>query len=368
MWFNEKDIIKHEPFFLDNLHGYVLPHAGTEYTGDILSHTLRFRPKKHFKNILIIYLPSQDKPNVEEYYHEYYVPFKTLEIFYPDKKFIGYNMLLKNNPKIDKLNNHNTLFVISADFSHHLEMGQAIELENCAAHSIMHKSFHNVCTNVIDDMRSFKRMNKVLPNISYQWIGRTRSPGLKGVGYLSFLMRNKPNVNKHKPDAFFVTAYDKEMRQRECLGNTNEWTHRLERELIQKVINLAGKTSRLTGGEFIHVPVTNYTVTYLYKDISKDFIRGKHAILKDALYLPDVFLENTYDNGEWITTVDKVWSSGKFKLEPTFLKLGEKAGVMNSRTDYQLYYSEVIHKKVIHRYIKRITKRRRRTRRRRRSR
>ena len=79
MWFNSDDIKIHDIIELNNLHGYVLPHAGTTHTGDILSHTLRFRPQKKFKNILILYLPSNSSPNVGKYYHEYYVIYKTLQ-------------------------------------------------------------------------------------------------------------------------------------------------------------------------------------------------------------------------------------------------------------------------------------------------
>ena len=42
MWFREKDIKKHKQIGLKDLRGYVLPHAGTEHTGNIISHTLRF--------------------------------------------------------------------------------------------------------------------------------------------------------------------------------------------------------------------------------------------------------------------------------------------------------------------------------------
>ena len=44
MW---KDLKKCATIIVDDLHGYVLPHAGTKHTGDILSHTLRFKPKKN---------------------------------------------------------------------------------------------------------------------------------------------------------------------------------------------------------------------------------------------------------------------------------------------------------------------------------
>ena len=94
MWFNKKDIKFFDKVKLPDLQGYVLPHAGTRYTGHILSHTLRFVPTKKFNSILIIYLPSQSKPNINnKYYHEFYVPMKTLQLFYPNKEFIGYNVL-----------------------------------------------------------------------------------------------------------------------------------------------------------------------------------------------------------------------------------------------------------------------------------
>ena len=76
MWFSENDIIKYnyEPILLDDLHGYVLPHAGTKYTGNILAHTLQFQPSKNVKNIVIIFLPSNEKENVtdennKKYFH-----------------------------------------------------------------------------------------------------------------------------------------------------------------------------------------------------------------------------------------------------------------------------------------------------------
>ena len=64
MFFNKKNLFKHKPIYLEDLHGYILPHAGTEYTGNIISHTLRFRPKKDFNKIFILYLPSHEKPNI----------------------------------------------------------------------------------------------------------------------------------------------------------------------------------------------------------------------------------------------------------------------------------------------------------------
>ena len=57
-WFSEDDIEIFKPIKVYNLHGLVLPHAGTKYSGKILSHTLRYRPKKKFDNIVIFSLKT----------------------------------------------------------------------------------------------------------------------------------------------------------------------------------------------------------------------------------------------------------------------------------------------------------------------
>ena len=356
MWFSQKDFsnFHFEPIYLHNLHGYVLPHAGTAHTGHILAHSLRFQPTKKFTYILIIYLPAGKKYDVHDnnnnihYFHEYYVPYKTLQMYFPTKKYIGYNMLSKSNPDLSSFSLKNTLFVVSADFSHFLDLQTAIHLENCAAHALMHKNLNSKlnCIKVIDDVRSFSKLYKLLPEIILQWVGRTRSSGLKGVGYLSFLLRTKPNLKLIKPDAFFVTAYDEKMKQRECLGNVKTWSKTLEKEMIQKVINNARTTSRLTGGIGLHIPVKYYSVTYLYKDKVHSFIRGWHGIQKNALYLPDVFLENTFNNGKWFKSSNVEWpKNNHFNMTNTNKKLDSKAGYITNN-NYLLYSSEVIHMKI----------------------
>ena len=121
-WFKKDDILQYEfkPIVLENLHGYVLPHAGTAHTGHILAHTLRFRPKKEFNTILIIYLPAHKTPNVGKEYHEYHVPSSALKLYYPDKEYIGFNVLTDNRDMLNKIDLQNTLVVVSADFSHFL--------------------------------------------------------------------------------------------------------------------------------------------------------------------------------------------------------------------------------------------------------
>ena len=71
MWFDSNDLIYKKPIILDDLHGYVLPHAGTKYTKNIINHTLQFKPAKTFEYIKIIYYPSNNTPNVnEKWFHE----------------------------------------------------------------------------------------------------------------------------------------------------------------------------------------------------------------------------------------------------------------------------------------------------------
>jgi len=118
MWFNEKDLQQHSTITVNDLYGYVLPHAGTSHTGHIISHTLRFIPNKKIKKIIILYYPSSITPNItvtenntetntknntetntknntetntknntetiKTYYHEYYVPLKSLKHFFND--------------------------------------------------------------------------------------------------------------------------------------------------------------------------------------------------------------------------------------------------------------------------------------------
>lgn len=350
-WFSPNDIDISDPIKIYNLHGMVLPHAGTSYSGKIISHTLRFQPKKKFKNIVIFYLPASKEPDIdkEHEYHEFFVPKKCLELLYPDKKIIGFNMLSKTNPNIQGYNLKNTFFVISADFSHFLDFEEAIEKENCAAKSLMFKNYNIECTKVVDDKRTFKHFFDKFNNLVLDWVGRTRSPGYNGVGYLSFLIRSKINLKRRKPNGFFITAYDSQMRARECLGEISSWNKKIEANKISDVLSKARTTSRLTGGKYLDVPVKYYQITYLFESKSKNFIRGWHSISAEAFFLSDVFLENTFEDGIWIES-SKEWnpSNYNFNLDATFKKLhNKKMGLSpadfnnsNVKTEYRLFTSE----------------------------
>jgi hypothetical protein len=236
-------------------------------------------------------------------------------------------------------------------------MDEALPLENCAAHSLMQKYFTPKCTHQIDHKETVKLLYKLLPNKwQTQWVGRTRSPGKKGVGYLSFLIREPPQPTTQPTDSIFITAYDENMQQKECLGEwydkNKNWTKKSENILLKKVVHLGNTTGRLTRGRNLHIPISHYTITYLYEDKKNDFIRGWHGIKYNSFYLPDVMLENTFNNGEWININDKIWPKGiRFNMEPTLKQLTQKAGLI---TDYlkrhnkffTLYSSNETHHKI----------------------
>ena len=353
MWFSPNDIQIHNPIKVSDLRGYVLPHAGTEYTGEIISHTLRFRPTHKIKRIFIIYYPATKEPDVEDMYHEYYVPLLSLQTVFGQIKYVGINVQHDYHmPKVRK----DDLVVVSADFSHFLPLQEAIHLENKAAHSLMFRNLSDTNYNaIIDDRRSFSLYQMISKNTTLQWVGRSRSSGMKGVGYLSFLIRDIPKPHLQKPNGMFVTVYDKEMNSRECLGEwftkNRPWNKRKENQFVKEVLQKASQTSRLTGGMDLGIPVTNYTITYLYMDRRNGFIRGWHGLRETAFYLSHIFLENTYEDGRWIKKSDKSWETQgqSFNLKETFQKLQNKSGsqkTISKHNRYHLYTERVIHKSV----------------------
>tara|TARA_B100001094_G_scaffold266258_1_gene269073 strand:+ start:161 stop:1324 length:1164 start_codon:yes stop_codon:yes gene_type:complete len=359
MWYSNKDIKKLKPIIINDLRGYVLPHAGTKHTSHILSHTLRYRPDKEtcdkIKYIYIFYYPANKQPNVDNTFHEYYTVQKSFNYAWKNYWNIDNNpqyipVNLRDNPPPKKIDLKSSIIIISADFSHHLNLQKAIKLENCAAHSILHRYLNLSCSSVIDHQLQFQTLYNLIPKKwILQWVGRTRSSGIKGVGYLSFIIRDNNNIPN--PDGIFVTAYDKNMRQRECLGQWYnrefKFSNKKLNKKIKEVVEKARTTSRLTGGNFLNVPLHSYSITFLYKDDSKEFIRGWHGIKHGAFYLPDVFLENTFDNGEWIKPASAVWPQEyRFNIRETLDKLNIKGNRINLHTDYTFYTSRVVYKNI----------------------
>jgi hypothetical protein len=68
-WFHSKDLsstIYLPTVVVDEIYGYVLPHAGTQYTGDIIQHTLQFCPKNihEIRRVYIYYFPANSQPDI----------------------------------------------------------------------------------------------------------------------------------------------------------------------------------------------------------------------------------------------------------------------------------------------------------------
>ena len=343
MWFNEDDIPTHKLIKDTRLHGYVLPHASTKYCGHIIGHTLRFVPAKKITNVIVLYYPSGTEFDVNDrFYHELYVPAMSIQYMihkvWKLKYKIKYRAINVRDSKADisKYQLSDTIFIISADFTHFLPLQEAINVENCAATSLSFKDFDQPCLKYIDTLKTFMYLNSYQPLLNFDWIGRTRSAGLKGVGYLTFLIHS-PLTNIKTPHGFFVTIYDENMRARECLGKWS-WSKAEEKSLIAVSAELAATTSRLTGGKFLYVPPSWYTITYLYETKDKHIIRGVHGILKEAFYLPTVFLEHVYDNGVWMTDDDKEWPQGVvFDMTQTLEMLKRKSGSTIDTKEFKLY-------------------------------
>ena len=425
-WFHSEDLLAssstrdESTVEVDDVYGYVLPHAGTKYTSDIIQHTFRFRPIniEVIERVYIYYYPANEKPDVilprgdttgnndddiirsalsasasasaSACHHELYVPFRTILHYFRQWNvnttsitFIPVNIrrdfiarrggggktrtFRQNKSRIPQRSvkyratvgiNHN-FYIISADFSHHKPFQYAIPAENKAAHAIVTGSLNSrngsstshdaSYLNEIDDARTFRAFMRRHPNLSFQWIGRTLSPGESAVGYLSFLIRPafQPSKGETPIDGIFVTCCDAGMNARECLGEwfsggvrSAAWSREFEDEFIRNVKGKAQTESRLTGGKGTNIPITRCVVTYLFKDrdqnlsMNHSFIRGWHSIQTNAIYLPDVLLEHAKEDGSWITPRDTEWnisratndSNYRFQLTETLQKLDEKAG------------------------------------------
>lgn len=355
MWFDERildQLVPPELVPVDALRGFVLPHAGVQHTWPVLAHTFRFRPTMHIKQVAIFYLPSQPET---DYVHEYDVVRQVCDYFMRNWwgitdviRFVGVNVL-ENHVRFD--DNHvrfdETFVVISSDFSHFLPFSEAIPLENRAAHALLFKQWrHPSVRKAVDDGRTFEFVFEYLLPSSYflRWVGRSRSAGEHGVGYLSFLILDASRLNQEEPVSVFVTCFDDTMTARECLG---EWftpisdRRAVTANLFRMVVKNGQTTSRLTGGRFTERPIKYCMITYLFPDRSaRGFVRGWHGVRgQNAFYLPDVFLENTFENGEWIDeTQDIEWQPtqefDKFDMRPTLHMLASKASKSSKAYSY----------------------------------
>ena len=339
-WFNASDLTPAEtPIILNELRGYVLPHAPTKESGNIISHTLRFQPGKPVSTVVILYCSGRETmdvvfPTGESYHHELYVPLLCMEwaldqwkVDRATVRIVAVNVMkpLPSEFAVAKKRD-STIVVVSAGFSHGAPMNLALEAENVAAQALQFKNLEDrFMDGVVDDPRTFAALFYHFPDLGLQWVGRTRS--LTGAGHLTFLIVEAFHP-KEEVTALFVTVYDANMRARESLG---EWfgVYTLEKEeaWVQKVLRLAETTSRLTNGAHRSVPVNYCTVTYLYKTTLTPFIRGWHSVKGNLTYLAQVFLENTFDNGVWINDSEQtVWQAdGIFRMDRTLVRMTQQS-------------------------------------------
>ena len=207
-WFRTEDILSDKPStIVDDIYGYVLPHASTAYTGEIISHTLQFKPSNidSIRRVYIYYYPANNKPDItiqsnpitdpnekiisiymNNCHHELYVPFCSILHYFRQWKinidnirFIPVNVRKLYNGvggrrtfRTKKHNNNNTnttrhvdnkasnFYIISADFSHHKPFQYAIMNENKAAHAIVTTSLSLSTAsasylNEIDDIQAY---------------------------------------------------------------------------------------------------------------------------------------------------------------------------------------------------------------------
>jgi hypothetical protein len=182
-WFNSNNLTKLSDIKVEEIYGYVLPHAGTKYTGAIISHTLRFKPTIKFKKAIIFYYPASEYEDITDssgnkYYHEYYVPWQSCLYLLGrdigidigiDIEYIPFNAKLNKIPPIDF--SSDVLIIVSSDFSHFYPFHTGFQLENKAACALMHKHIDLPYTKIIDDYRTYQILFDYIPaNYYLKWI------------------------------------------------------------------------------------------------------------------------------------------------------------------------------------------------------
>ena len=337
---------------VNDMHGISLPHASTTVPAcaRVINHTLRFTPpNERLKQILVLYVPASidefdalnDMENLPKAwhasvlphaYHEALVPMLSIMHHWPQTKKSEWRLVNVQRQRVPA-HMRAAFVVVSADWTHFLPLQRALKIENAAAVALQQgKLSHPAFTGAVDAAIAFREVRRLhRARYVWQWVGRGHSDPDEsrggGVGYLSFILREKPQLDYVLRNAvgFFVTAYDSAFKARECLGEYTVSQKALQ-QLIQDVVRKAsGSHPRLqpNNPNFSNVPYI--TITPLYNARGK-FIRGWHAVRAcGSLYLKDVFLEHTYPNGTWISPNDQNWkNSGAWSMQPTLSKLKNK--------------------------------------------
>lgn len=336
MWFETQHLQRHQPVVTEDMLGVALPHAGTAHCGHVLSHTLRFRPRVVPLKFVLLYLPAQRTPDADSEaptwlapqhrHHEVVVPLLAMLHLWPSTVKASWTFydVSRDIPR----GMTGTFVVVSSDWSHFRQFSAVRHAEDAAASALTHGSF--IRPDIVDSLPAFRF--GTLPHTSWQWVGRSRSVGMRGVGYLSFLLRRDP-VSLRGTVGFFVTGYGPSFQARECLGEYEDVTLRGLRTLVQKVRRLAATQSpRLSPhAKAIDARDVNMVVSLLYPSKLTQFIRGWHTVRAcGATYLSNVFLEHTHESGIWMDATYDTWVPPyhqlQFDMKHTLKQLMLKAG------------------------------------------
>ena len=341
-WFRAAHLKPHARIVVDDMVGLCLPHAGTLHCGSVLSHALRFAPSRPPARFVLLYVPAQSVPDAdaeapawvpaEHRHHEVVVPLRAVLHLWPELAEAGKARWHFHDASSTKRapSPRGAFVVVSCDGSHHMSFVEARRLEDAAAAAVGHGSFEAVDRRALDALAAFRIGT---PNgHSWQWVGRSRSRGERGVGYLAFLLRRLPRTFQ-RVRGVFVTAYGPDFHTRECLGEFGEVTAATVTALAQRVRRRAsGAHPRLAPSRgALPSARVRLTVALLTPSRRGVFVRGWHAIRAcGATFLSVVFLEHTDESGAWIGARAASWppraQGVPFDLAPTFQRLRNKSG------------------------------------------
>ena len=356
-WVNYSYLTRLPTIEIEGLAGYVLPHAGTKHSGELMSNILRFQnpawtsSKVDPLNVRIIYsrsISSEDPLNCNEtstqgIIHEFCVPKQSLVYLLPNF-----------NINVNTSFSDPDILVLSADFSHYEPFQIALKKESKAATAILFDKYDHPVMDVVDTKEVFKEaynkwISKKNKEYVWNWVGRSRSKGTHAVGYLGFLLL--PRTPPKSVHGFFITAYDSNFNHLECLGkfyDSKPVSSRPGTSVQDDVAELKTKVQLLAPKSRLHPDlkgsVASYmSCTYLTREPRHTvFIPGFHGIRTEAFYLSNVILEHYHASGTKILPTDTEYIRGlpsDFDLHEVSENLALKAHSTNSSTQ-PIYYSE----------------------------
>ena len=103
------------------------------------------------------------KPSVFIFVNNWFLEIICFDYFFKGKDITYTGVNVKESSNTSLSYDKKTIYIISADFSHHKLFHDAINLENKAAKSMMFRDYSDTGYNqVVDDLRTFKYVNKTV--------------------------------------------------------------------------------------------------------------------------------------------------------------------------------------------------------------